>query len=167
MEGLITWQHNNFCHKWHCLYASALSPFAVTNKLQIFPSWATEAAAAVIPSELFHDKQGDVAAHRFWKKGQTAIFDICITNTDAHSNQKLKPDQVLARHEREKKYKYLHACLDRHHHFTLLVFLVDGLTGKEAYTAVKYASLLLSLKWDQPYSVVYGFVWLHLAIAIV
>ena len=80
---------------------------------------------------------GDVAAHGFWKRGTTAIFDIRVTDTDAASYRQTEPSKVLKRHEREKKAKYNDLCLARHRHFTPLVFSVDGLQGKEATAAIK------------------------------
>ena len=47
--------------------------------------------------------RGDLAVHGFWTKGQTAIFDVRITDTDQPSNRKTAPSKVLLRHEKEKR----------------------------------------------------------------
>jgi hypothetical protein len=41
------------------------------------------------------DDRGDVAAHGFWRRGYTAIFDVRVTDTDAASYQSSTPQQIL------------------------------------------------------------------------
>jgi len=81
--------------------------------------------------------RGDIAAHGFWKRGTTAIFDIRITNTNAASYRQMEPSKVLAHHEHKKKAKYNALCLMCHRDFTPLVFSVDSMQGKEATAAIK------------------------------
>jgi hypothetical protein len=47
--------------------------------------------------------QGDLAVHGFWTKGQTAIFDVRVTDTDQPTNRNIDPAKALLRHEKEKK----------------------------------------------------------------
>jgi hypothetical protein len=44
---------------------------------------------------------------------------------------------VLESQEKEKKRKYLRACLENRHHFTPFVLSVEGLLGGEAKTFAK------------------------------
>jgi hypothetical protein len=58
----------------------------------------------------------------------------------------------LANHEREKKKKYLEACLGQRRHFTPFVVSTDSLLGREAKILLKKLSALLAAKWEKPYS---------------
>ena len=73
----------------------------------------------------------------------------------------------LARHEKEKKKRYLQHCTDRHRSFTPLVFSVDGLFSSECLAAVRRLSFLLAEKWNRKYSVVCGYVRARLQITLV
>ena len=55
-----------------------------------------------------------------------------MTSLDAPSNIHRKPEAVLLSHDREKKKKYLEACLDQLRQFTLFVVSCDGVLGNEA-----------------------------------
>jgi hypothetical protein len=81
----------------------------------------------------------------------TTIFDIQVTDTEALSYQGQDPHKILAKHKKEKKDKYVEACLDWPCHFTPLVFLVDGLQGEEASAATKPLALHLAAKWKCTY----------------
>ncbi len=149
-------RHNDLKAEWHHLCSQALSQAAVTDEPLIHISRDVRQAGATgtePPPEL----RGDVAAHGFWKKGTTAIFDIRVTDTDAASYRKTEPKSVLKRHEREKKAKYNDLCLARHRHFTPLVFSVDGMLGTEAIAATKRLAAHLASKWKRTYSEVCGF----------
>jgi hypothetical protein len=52
-------------------------------------------------------------------------------------------------------------------HFTPFVVSTDGLIGKEAKTFLKKLSSLLAEKWENPYSVVCGYVNAQVSISIV
>jgi hypothetical protein len=47
---------------------------------------------------------------------------------------------------REKKEKYLKACLEQHRHFSPFVAPTDGLLGKESPTLLKKLATLLAEK---------------------
>ena len=75
-----------------------------------------------------------MAAHRFWSRGSTAIFDIRVTDTDAASNQNSEPAKVLRRQEKAKKDKHGKVCKEAHMHFTPLVFwLMVWKEGKQQW----------------------------------
>jgi hypothetical protein len=67
----------------------------------------------------------------------TAIFNVCVTDTDALYNRGQDPHMILAMQEKEKKEKYVQACLYWRRTFTPLVFLMEGLRGTEASAATK------------------------------
>jgi hypothetical protein len=164
--GLVLQRHDDVAAEWHHLCAQALTPSAVSDEPLIHTGrgipnaneQGVEAAA---------DSRGDVAAHGFWRRGTTAIFDVRITDTDAPSNRAQDPTKVLKRHEKEKKKKYLAPCVARRRHFTPLVFSVDGLQGPEASAASKCLASKLSKKWGRSYSEVVGYVRSRLSIALV
>jgi hypothetical protein len=74
---------------------------------------------------------------------------------------------VLIAHEKEKKKKYLEACLEQRRHFTPFVVSTDGLLGKEAKTLLKKILALLAKKWEKLYSEVCGDVSAWMSIAVV
>ena len=96
----------------------------------------------VVPAE----SRADVSAHGFWKRGTTAMFDIRIVNLNAGSYLRMTPVKALAKAEREKKYLYLQACLERRRTFTPMVYSADGIPGAEALDAQKRLAPLLSYK---------------------
>jgi hypothetical protein len=95
------------------------------------------------------------------------ILDVRVTDTDAKSNLSKDPAKVLEAHEKEKKKKYLEACLEQRRTFTPFVVSTDGLLGKEAKTLLKKPSTLLAEKWWKSYSEVCGYVNALMSIAIV
>jgi hypothetical protein len=74
---------------------------------------------------------------------------------DAKSNRSKAPDKVLAAQEREKKKKYLEACLEQRRHFSPFVVSTDGLLAQFFSETVRHArvkvgeTLLRSLWIDQ------------------
>ena len=113
------------------------------------------------------EKRGDVSIRGLWTRGTDCIIDVRVTDTDAKSNLSKDPAKVLEAHEREKKKKYLEACLAQRRHFTPFVVSADGLLGKEAKTLLKKLSTLLAAKWGKLYSEVCGYVNARMSIAIV
>jgi hypothetical protein len=84
------------------------------------------------------------------RNGLYLVIDVRVTDTDTKSNLSKDPAKVLATHEREKKKKYLEACLGQRRHFTPFVVSTDGLIGREAKILWKKLSALLAAKWEKP-----------------
>jgi hypothetical protein len=164
--GLVLLRHNDVAWEWHRLCAQALTPAAVSDEPLIHTGRDMQTSANGQSTEALPDNRGDVAAHGFWRRGATTIFDVRITDTDAPTYRSRDPAKVLAAHEKEKKDKYLADCLARRRHFTPLVFSVDGLRGVEATAAGNRLAVMLSAKWNRPYSDVCGYVRSRLAIAL-
>ncbi len=165
--GLVLLRHNDVAAEWHHLCAQAVSPSAVSDEPLIHSSRGGNGRAAAQGAEAPPDIRGDVAVHGFWRRGATAIFDVRVTDTDAPYHRGQDPHKILAKHEKEKKEKYVDACLARRRTFTPLVFSVDGLRGTEASAATKKLASRLSAKWMRAYSEVCGFVRSRLAITLV
>jgi hypothetical protein len=82
-----------------------------------------------------------------WKPGTDCIIGIRCIDTDAKSVLSKDPAKVLENQEREKKRKYLGACLAQRRHFTPFVVSTDGLLGREAKNLLRRLSALLSSVW--------------------
>ena len=126
---------------------------------------ATRAAAS--RSALGDEARGDVLCHGLWKRGETCILDVRITDTDCASARGTSSEKVLERHAKEKKNKYLDACRQRRRSFVPLVYSVDGLACKEARAFEKRVACLLAKKWDRRYSEMVGFVRARMSLAVV
>jgi hypothetical protein len=165
--GLIVLRHNDVKSEWHELCAKATTPSAVSDEPLIHLGQAPVTVNATSATEVPPELRGDVAVRGFWSRGTTAVFDIRITDTDASAYWGQATDKILLKHEKEKKTRYLQACLDQRRHFTPLVFSVDGVLGSEAKAASKRLAARLSAKWKRPYSEVCGFVRSRLSVALV
>ena len=165
--GLVLLRHNEVQAEWSHLCKIAHTASYVTDEPLIHSSQDRERPVDNAAEKVDPELRGDVGVHGFWKRGQTTIFDIRVTDTNASSNRGLDPKKVLKRHEKEKKGKYLAGCLARRRSFTPLVFSVDGLHGAEAKAAGKRLAASLSARWNRPYSEVCGYVRSRLAIALV
>jgi hypothetical protein len=62
---------------------------------------------------------GDLMIWHLWKRQTDCILDIRITDTDAKSYISRSMESVLAAQEKEKKDKYLQACLEQRRHFSM------------------------------------------------
>jgi hypothetical protein len=91
---------------------------------------------------------GDLHIRGFWARRMDVIVDVRVTDTDAKSYRTRDPHKVLATQEREKKQKYLDACLKQRKHFTPFVVSTNGLIRREAGKLLKRLSLQLAEKWE-------------------
>ena len=73
-------------------------------------------------------------------------MDGRITNLDALSNIHRKPEAVLLCHEREKKKKYLQACLEQRRHFSPFVVPCDVMLGNVAKVILRNLARSLDKK---------------------
>jgi hypothetical protein len=69
--------------EWHHLCARALSPSAVSEEPLIYSSPGGNAGAAAPGGEPPPELLGNAGVHGFWRRKALAIFDICVTDTDA------------------------------------------------------------------------------------
>ncbi len=113
------------------------------------------------------DTRGDLLIRGCFAKGTDLIVDIRVTDLDAASYGLTPSEKILARHEREKKSKYLKDCQYLRRHFAPLVFSADGMAAKEAKAFLQHLSAMIAKKWNKPYSQVCGYVNARMSIAIV
>jgi hypothetical protein len=164
--GLVTLRHNDVSAEWNHLCSQALTPSAISDEPLIHTCPRDVQKAGADGTEPQPEVRGGVAAHGFWNRNTTAIFDIRVTDTDAPTNRGLDPVKVLKRHEGEKKRKYNALCLARRRSFTPLVFSVDGMRGPEAEAASKRLASHLAKKWHRAYSEVCGYIRSRLSMAL-
>ena len=132
---------------------------AETPKSNTDPNQSTDHAAN-------DGKRGDVLIRGLYNRGMDTIIDVRVTNLDSKSNRTCDPDKVLARHEKEKKNKYLEACLKQRRSFTPFVVSTDGMLGREASNLMMKLAQKLSSKWKLPQSQVSGMIRARMSIAI-
>lgn len=166
--GMVFLRHNEVAAEFGqmCVKATTLGSVSyepVIKSSRDFPNADGTARTGPVPNM----NRGDIAVRGFWHRGTSTIFDVRITDTDAASNRSLAPGRVLAKHEKEKKKKYLDDCLSARNEFTPLVFSVDGMAGGEAQAAMKRLASLLAGKWGRTYSAICGYVRSRMSVAVV
>ena len=103
------------------------------------------------PPEEGEEKE-DLLIWDLWAQGTESIHDIRVVNTDAVSYQSKTQEKCLETTERQKKSKYLNACLNERRNFIPFVASVYGLIVVKAEANLKYISSHLTQKWMEPYS---------------
>ena len=83
---------------------------------------------------------------------------MSIVITDATSYYSKTPNKLLETAEKDKKKKYLDACLKKLQQFTPFVISVYGLLGVQVWETLNRISSQLTTKWKEPYSRTYGYV---------
>ena len=79
-------------------------------------------------------------------------------NTYASSYIQRYPGKFINGEDKDKKRKYIKACLHQFHHFPPLISLVYSMLGAEAEAKLKRLLGRFSAKWYQPYSQMCGYV---------
>lgn len=163
--GIVNHRHNDLQAEFKELCVQAHSPSLVSDEplINIGQIQPTNVPITEVNKQL----KGDIAVHGFWQTGFTTIFDVRVTETDASSNAKTDPYQVLRKGEQRKNTKYRAKCEEQRRHFTPLVFSVDGLMGAQATAATKRLASTLAFKWNRSYSEVCGYVRSRLSISLV
>ncbi|KAG1699624.1 Integrator complex subunit 1 [Nymphon striatum] len=73
------------------------------------------------------DARLDIKAKGFWRRGQTAFFDVRVTHVNSQTNANKDTKVVFKEHEQSKKREYLERVLEiEHASFTPLVFGTNG-----------------------------------------
>ena len=111
-------------------------------------------------------QRGDVLVRGLFQRGTECIIDVRVTDLDSISQRSTDPDKVLRKHEKQKKSKYLQACLEQRRTFCPFVVSTDGVLGFEANCLMKRIAAKLAVKWKLPYSQLCGLVRARMSIAI-
>ena len=170
--GLVGIRHDDVRDEAGALAAMALTNSKVSYEPTIYYGRGVTAGQQTHTTHtqrnaLGDEARGDVKIHGLWEKGSDCILDIRITDTDAKSYQSYSSRKVLERAAKEKKDKYLEACLERRRSFAPLVYSVDGMACKEAKAFEKRVASLLASKWDRQYSEMVGFVRGRMALSVI
>ena len=168
--GLIHARHDEVKYELGAIAMLAFNESAVRDEPFIHHGRAVHSENANIPStppSNTEEIRGDILIRGCFARQTDLIVDIRVTDLDAASHQLKSPEKVLAQQEREKKKKYLKACLEQRRHFAPFVVSADGMKGKEAKALLQTLSARLATKWKKPYSQVCGYVNARMSIAIV
>jgi hypothetical protein len=150
--GLVIFRHNEIQDELIHLAEKAFTPSAVRDK-PLIRGRSTEKVdecpvrqtSANQPAK--EDDRGDILLQGFWARGTECIVDVRVTDTDAALYRAQDPAAILKSQEKEKKRKYLAACLEQRRHFTRpFVVSTDGMMGREASTFDKRLSAKLAEK---------------------
>ena len=170
--GLVCCRHNDVRDEAAAICAHALSPSCVKCEPKIYFGTGVRAGQQTGQrgtAEAAGDgARGDLSAHGLWKRGETTVLDVKVMDTDAPSYKSTAdPKKVLERAARQKKTKYLKACLERRRSFMPLVYSVDGMAAKEARAFERRTASLLANKLNRRYSEMCGIVRSRMALAVV
>ena len=109
----------------------------------------------------------DVRARGFWRRGQNSFIDVRVTNTNAESQRKQKPDKVLIKHEKDKKRQYNQRVMDiKQGKFTPLVFSIHGAYGPECAAYHKHLAEKIAEKTKNDYAKVMTMIRVKLSFLI-
>jgi hypothetical protein len=87
---------------------------------------------------------GDVPIRGLWKIGNAYILDICVTDTYDVSYHNKEPHKVLKR-------KHLQLCLEKDHHLTPSMLLIDNLVGKEDNMGLRVLATITVTQAEKSY----------------
>ena len=97
----------------------------------------------------------DIRARGFWRPGQSAYFDVRVTNTDSESVRHMPLRKIYEKHEKEKKRHYNDRVMNiEHGTFTPLVFSVNGGIGPECLVFHKHLADKIAAKNRDRYELV-------------
>ena len=98
------------------------------------------------------ESRHDIRARGVWRSGQNAYFDIRITNPNSNSQVHQPIENILKRHETEKKRQYNSRVMNiEHGTFTPLIFALNGGVGKECSMFHKHIAERIATKSGDRY----------------
>ena len=143
--GFVTIRHNN------------IRDYETNSLAKIHTDVETEPSLQAIEGEIVSGVPGDnarldVGARDVWRYGQNAFFDVRVTNTNSASKHIVKTGKVLLKHEKEKKREYNRRIMNiEHGTFTLLIFSVSSVLGKEYSMFHKHMAEKTAKKFNESY----------------
>ena len=98
------------------------------------------------------ESRPDIRARGVWRNGQNAYFDIRITNPNSNSQVHQPIENILKRHETEKKRQYNSRVMNiEHGTFTPLIFALNGDVGNECSMFHKHIAERIATKSGDRY----------------
>ena len=127
LGGFVNARHNNI----RDFEAELLKN--VCNDVQIEPPLQnTNGSALNHGANSKDDARLDIRARGFWRDGQNAYFDVCVTNADCASQIHTSIKSVLRKHEAKKKCMYNRRIMQiEHGTMTPLIFTTTGVMSQE------------------------------------
>ena len=142
--GFINQRHDNIRDLSVCLLK------------RVCPDVKQEPHLTPITGETFSYDPGarlDNKARNFWRRGQDAFFDVCVTHVNAPSQKNQETKATFHRHEERKKRNYMERCLYvEHATFTPLIIGTNGGMGDECEKFLKNLAKLLAKEDGEDYS---------------
>ena len=109
----------------------------------------------------------DIRARGFWRPGQSAYFDVRITNVNSNSQMNIPSETIYKNHENEKKRKYNdHVINCEHGSFTPLVFSINGGMSHEGSIFHKHLAEKIANKTGQKYERIMSWIRCKLSFVI-
>ena len=110
----------------------------------------------------------DIRARDFWRPGQSAYFDVRLTNTNSKPQVNITNDKIYKKHENENKIKYNDPVINNEQgSFTPLVFSINGGMSPECIIYHKFLAEKISLKTEQRYDQVMSWIRCKLSFIII
>ena len=109
----------------------------------------------------------DIRARGFWRPGQSAYFDVRLTNVNSKSQIKTPINNIYKNHENEKKRKYNERVINNEHgSFTPLVFSINGGMSHEGLVFHKHLAQKIASKTGQRYESIMSWIRCKLSFVI-
>ena len=141
----------------------------VCNDVEIEPTLQPLSGESLVGQETNNgdDVRLDIRARSFWRNGQSAFFDVRVTNTNSASQINKPVSKIYESHEKEKKRKYSQRIINiEHGTFTPLVFSINGGMGKECEIFHKRLADKMEQKTGQKYEKVITYIRCKLSFLI-
>ena len=97
------------------------------------------------------EHNGDLMIRNLLHRSIDSIHDMRVANTYSLYHQNKSPEKCLHMDKKEKKNNYLESCIQKFHHLSPFIVLVEGILGVEAEAPLTLTSIQLVTKWKQPY----------------
>jgi hypothetical protein len=110
--------------------------------------------------------RADLKVEGVWAPMQAALFDVCVTHTDAASYLNRTPAAILQMHAMRKISHNGPACARSHQHFTPLILGTAGEMHEDTQRFMDAIARKLAAKWGKRLSDVKGYVNLHIQLAV-
>ena len=94
---------------------------------------------------------GDLLIRNLWQRDKYNIQDMLVVNTDTLSHHNKSPEKCLHTAEKDRKWKYLEACLQKRLHLSPFIIYVDFLLRMEAEAMLKHIVSHLAKNKKRPY----------------
>ena len=113
------------------------------------------------------DARLDIRARGLLRKGQSAYFDLRVTNTNSPSQVDQSSAKIFRRHEQDKKRQYNSRVMNvEQGTFTPLVFAVNGGVGPECEVFHKFVADKIAMKTGERYEQVVAWIRCKLSIIV-